>query len=53
MSQPNFSSNIPSGQDDSPILTAMLGVAAVFILAAVVVLSWYLKSWYGAYLWNW
>ena len=52
MSQPSFSNNVPSGQEDSPILTAMLGVAVVFILAAVIVLSWYLKTWYGAFLWD-
>ena len=51
MSQPNYR-NTSSDHDDSPILTAMLGVAAVFILAAVIVLSYYLNTWYGAYLWN-
>ncbi len=44
MSQPNYR-NSSSDQEDSPFLTAMLGVATVFILAAVIVLSIYLKSW--------
>lgn len=51
MSQPSYR-NTSSDREDSPILTAMLGVAAVFILVAVIVLSYYLKTWYGAYLWN-
>ena len=51
MSLPNYR-NASTDQDDSPLLTAMLGVAAVFTLAAVIVLSYYLNTWYGAYLWS-
>lgn len=52
MSQPDYRNSLPSGQEDSPFFTAMLGVATVFILAAVIVLSYYLKTYYGAYLWD-
>ncbi len=51
MSQPDYRNALP-GQEDSPFFTAMLAVAAVFILAAVVVLSYYLKTYYGVYLWD-
>jgi hypothetical protein len=52
MSQPSYRNNMSSDQGDSVFLTAMLGVATVFILAAVVALSYYLKTYYGVYLWN-
>ncbi len=53
MSQPGYrSSNAPVGDDDSPYLTAMLGVASVFILAGTIFLSYYLKVRYGVYLWD-
>ena len=53
MSQPDYRSSPPSGSDgDSPFLTAMLGVAAVFILAAIIVLWYCLRSWYGADIWG-
>ena len=50
MSQPSYGRS--NDQEDSPLLTAFLGVAVVFILAAVIVLSYYLKTWYGVYLWD-
>ena len=46
------SSNTPHDDKDNPLMTAMLAVAVVFIKAAVVVLSYYLKSWYNVYLWD-
>ena len=52
MSQPSYRNTVSSDREDSPFLTAMLGVATVFILAAVIVLSYYLKTWYGVYLWD-
>ena len=53
MSQPGYRSNsAPVGDEDSPYLTAMLGVASVFILGAIIFLSYYLKVWYGVYLWD-
>ena len=51
MSQPNYG-RTNSEHEDSPFFTAFLGVAAVFILGAVIVLSYYLKAWYGVYLWD-
>ena len=51
MSQPSYR-NTSSDQEESPFLTAMLGVAAVFIVTAVIVLSYCLHAWYGAYPWN-
>ena len=53
MSQPSYRNSTNPEQGDSPFLTAMLGVALVFIVAAVIVLSYFLNSWYGAYLWDW
>jgi hypothetical protein len=50
MSQPSYRNS--SDQADSPVLTAMLGVATVFILVAVIALSYYLKTWYNVYLWD-
>ena len=49
MSQPSYRN---SDQEDSPFLTAILGVGVVFIIGAVIVLSYYLKTWYGVYLWD-
>ena len=41
-----------SSQEDSSFFPALLSVAALFILEAVVVLSFYLKKYYGVYLWD-
>ena len=53
MSQRDFSNLGPPLAEESPLITALLGVSAVFLVIGIIVLSYYLKTNYDAYLWSW
>ena len=50
--QGSSSSGTGRGDGETTLVTAMLAVAAIFVVAGTIILSIPLSQWYGQFFWN-